>query len=79
MGPFMLSSRSLLLVAVFGLVSACDEPVPPPQKPAPVVVAPVKKPVAATPAPVAKKPVVKKKTVDIDFGSDGGGGGGGWN
>lgn len=65
-------SRSLLLVAALGLVSACEE-IPPPEPvatPAPVVAAPVKKPVAT--APVVKK----KKPVDIDFGNDGGGGGG---
>lgn len=77
MGPFMPGtwSRSLLLLTALGLVSACEEPAPPPEK-APVV-APVKKPVAAK--PVAAKPVVKKPApVVIDFGGDGGGGGG-WN
>lgn len=73
MGHFMFAtwSRSLLLLAALGLVSACEEIVPP-QEETPVVVAPVKKPVAAKPAPVVKKPA----TVDIDFGNDGGGGGG---
>ncbi|MFZ1510224.1 MAG: hypothetical protein WAT35_01165 [Tabrizicola sp.] len=78
MGLFMPGtwSRSLLLLAAFGLVGACDELAPPPQKTAPVVVAPVKK--KAVVAAPAVAPVVKKKpaTVDIDFGNDGGGGGG---
>ncbi len=74
MGPEMPGtwSRSLLLLVSFGLVCSCDAVVPPPQPKAPVV-APVKKPVPTKVAPVVKK---KPKTVDVDFGNDGGGGGG---
>ncbi|WP_333815860.1 hypothetical protein [Tabrizicola sp.] len=79
MGLFMPAtwSRSLLLLSAFGLVTACDELMPPPQKPAPTVVAPVKKPVVKKPVAAAPAPVVKKpKPVDIDFNSAGNGGGG---
>jgi hypothetical protein len=64
--------RSLLLVAAFSFVAACDELVPPePEKPVAVVAKPVKtKPAATAPAPVKKKPVIV-----FDEGS----GGGGWN
>ncbi|MBN8630486.1 MAG: hypothetical protein J0L76_06490 [Rhodobacterales bacterium] len=71
----------MLIIASVGLLAGCEEPLPPPVEQAPVVAPVVKKPVAAAPvaAPVVKK---KPKTVDIDFGNDGGGGGsggGGWS
>jgi hypothetical protein len=71
-------SRTLFLIAGLGLMAACDEPAPMPEKPAPkaAVAAPsVKKPVAAA-------PVVKKSPPMIDFddrGEGSGGGGGGWS
>jgi uncharacterized membrane protein YgcG len=82
-------TRSLLVVAALGLVTACEELVPPePEQPAPVVAKPVKKqPVVAAPA-VKKKPVViydeGSDSTDGGSGGDGGfdggggGGGGGW-
>ncbi|RYD74756.1 MAG: hypothetical protein EOP84_19385 [Verrucomicrobiaceae bacterium] len=77
-------TRSLIFLASLGLVSACQEVVPPEKAP---VLVPVKKKPAVVAPVVKKKPVVvapvvtKPKTVDIDFGNDGGGGGsggGGW-
>jgi hypothetical protein len=71
MGLFMhgTRSRSLLLLAAFGLVGACDELVPPPQKTAPVVVAPVKK--KAVVAAPAVAPVVRRSPrQSIDFGNE---------
>ncbi|MBL9051845.1 MAG: hypothetical protein JNK19_17155 [Tabrizicola sp.] len=60
-------SRSLSIIAVFGLLAGCEE-LAPRVEDAPAV----KKPVVAAPAVKAKKPA----PVVIDFGDDGSGGGG---